>query len=76
MLIKDILINIIQDLAKENNINLDTDIITIYGEWAGGKIQKNSALTNCEKVAMFEYFKVSPIEPNEDIQLNGLEWIA
>lgn len=65
---KDILINIIQDLAKENNINLYHNIITIYGEWAGGKIQKNSALTNCEKTfIMFEYFKVSPIEPNEDI---------
>lgn len=64
---KDIFINIIQDLAKENNINLYHNIITIYGEWAGGKIQKNSALTNCEKAfIMFEYFKVSPIEPNED----------
>ena len=40
---KDTLINIIQDLAKENDINLDTDIITIYGEWAGGKLRKKSA---------------------------------
>lgn len=64
---KDILISIIQELAKENNINLYHNIITIYGEWAGGKIHKNSALTNCEKAfIIFEYFKVSPIEPNED----------
>ena len=77
---KDILINIIQDLAKEKDINLDTNIITIYGEWAGGKIQKNSALTNCEKAfIMFEYFKVSPIEPNEEIhskwfRMNTIEY--
>lgn len=64
---KDVIIKIIRELAQENRIDLNTNIISLYGEWAGGNIQKNSALTNCEKVfVIFEHFKVSPLEPQED----------
>lgn len=59
------IINLIKRLANEHNIDLNTNIISLYGEWAGGNIQKNSALSGNEKVFMlFEHFKVSPIEPN------------
>lgn len=62
-----VLINIIRLLAKEHNINLNEKIITLYGEWAGGNIQKNSALSGGEKsFILFEHFKVSPIEPSEE----------
>jgi len=55
---------IIEDLAYEHNINLDENIISVYFEWSGGNIQKKSALTGLDKRAMiFQYFKVSPIEP-------------
>ena len=64
---KDVFINIIKELAQEHNINLDTHIISLYGEWAGGAIQKNSALTGCDKVfVIFEHFKVSPVVPDEE----------
>lgn len=64
---KDVIIKIIRELAEENRIDLNKNIISLYGEWAGGNIQKNSALTNCEKVfVIFEHFKVSPSEPSED----------
>ena len=56
--------NIIDLLAKEYNINLDEKIISVYFEWAGGNIQKKSALSGLDKRAViFQYFKVSPIEP-------------
>ena len=55
---------IIQILADHHEINLDTHIISVFYEWAGGNIQKNSALSGLDKRAMiFQYFKVSPIEP-------------
>lgn len=64
---KDVVIKIIRELADENRIDLNTNIISLYGEWAGGSIQKNSALTGCDKIfVIFEHFKVSPIIPNEE----------
>lgn len=61
------LANIIMKLAGEYNIDLNTHIISLYGEWAGGNIQKNSAMSGLDKAfIIFEHFKVSPIEPSED----------
>ena len=61
------LINIIMKLAGEYSINLNEYIISLYGEWAGGNIQKNSAMSGLDKsFVIFEHFKVSPIEPSED----------
>ena len=55
---------IINALAKEYNIDLNENIISVYFEWSGGNIQKNSALTGLDKKAIiFQYFKVSPINP-------------
>ena len=58
--------SIIIDLSKEHNIDLDTNIISLYGEWAGGSIQKNSALTGYDKAfILFQYFKVTAIDSDE-----------
>ena len=66
-------ISIIKDLADEYNINLDENIITVYYEWAGGNIQKNSACSNLDKMAIiFAHFKVSPLEPDEKIKSKWL----
>lgn len=64
---KDDWMEIIEDLAMEYNINLDTHIISVYFEWAGGNIQPKSALSGMDKRAViFQHFKVSPIEPEFD----------
>lgn len=64
---KDDWMEIIAELAFVNKINLDTHIISVFYEWAGGNIQAHSALTGKEKTAIiFQYFKVSPIDPDED----------
>lgn len=59
--------SLILDLAKAHDINLDTHIISVYFEWAGGSIQKNSACSGMEKMGfIFQHFKVSPLEPNKE----------
>lgn len=69
-------LNIINLLADENDVNLDENIITVYYEWCGGNIQKNSALTGFQKKAfIFQHFKISPIEQILDVngkQVNAI----
>lgn len=67
-------INLIKLLAEEYDIDLTKKIITIYFEWCGENIQKNSAVTGLSKRAMiFQHFKVSPIEKDETITSYWLE---
>ena len=56
---------------KNNKIEyLNKNIITVYYEWCGGSIQKNSALTGFDKKAfIFQHFKISPIEQVLEISL-------
>jgi hypothetical protein len=59
--------DLITILANEYNIDLDENIISIYFEWCGGNIQKNSACSGLDRRAIiFEHFKVSPLERNEN----------
>lgn len=60
-------LNLIGALAMDHNINCDTHVISIYYEWCGGSIQKNSAVSSLDKRAIiFKHFKVSPLNPTED----------
>lgn len=55
---------IIKNLAEQHDIDLDNNIISVFFEWAGGNIQKNSACSGMDKLAIiFQHFKVSPLEP-------------
>jgi len=74
---KDVWMDIINALAKEYNINLDENIISIYFEWAGGNIQKNACVSRLDKMAfIFQHFKVSPRVPlaDSDGQIEPAEW--
>lgn len=72
---KEVLISIIKELATENNIDLNTHIISLYGEWIGKGIQKNVAISELDKrFVIFEHFKVSPIEPQEDCNSEKAIW--
>jgi len=54
---------IILYLATLHNIDLRINIISVYFEWCGGNIQKNSAVSGLDKRAIiFKHFKVSPLE--------------
>lgn len=64
---KEIVISIIKELARENDIDLNNNIISVYGEWCGSSIQKGVAVAELDKrFVIFEHFKVSPIEHQED----------
>ncbi len=73
--------DIIHELAKEYNIDMFNNIISIYFEWAGGNIQKNSALSGLNKKAIiFKHFKVSNFNDSierstwYETKINGI-WI-
>lgn len=38
-----------KDIAREHNVDLDSNTITIYGEWAGQGIQSGTAISNLSK---------------------------
>jgi hypothetical protein len=56
-------VKIIKDLAKEHNIDLSANIITVFYEFCGQGIQKRTAVEGLEKMSIiFKYFRVSPVE--------------
>lgn len=58
--------DVICKLAVAHNVDLDKNIVTVYYEWCGGNIQKNSAVSGVDKLSIiFRHFKVSPLEPSE-----------
>ena len=62
-------LNIINELAKEYNIDLNKNIIVIYFEWSGSSIQGRCALSGIEgkKAVIFQHFKVAQMEPAYDV---------
>ena len=71
---KEIVISIIKELAKENNIDLNTHIISVFGEWCGSSIQKGVAVAELDKrFVIFEHFKVSPLEHQENSDEENIE---
>ena len=62
--LKDVWIDIIKKLAEFHYIDLSQKIVTIYYEWCGMGIQKNTCVDGLSKRAIiFQHFKVSPIVP-------------
>jgi hypothetical protein len=60
---KEIIINLIKNLADFYNINLDENSIVLYGEWCGKGIQKGVAISEIEKsFFLFPYFKIAPFD--------------
>lgn len=69
---------IIHLLAEYHEIDLDTHIVSVFYEWAGGNIQTNSACSGMDKRAIiFQHFKVSPLEPQvgEDGEEESTFWL-
>lgn len=68
------LIHLINSLAIEYDINLETHSILLCGEWAGDGVQKKAAVTGLKKsFFIFQHFKVSPI--NQDDKQTGTFWL-
>ena len=57
-------INSLKNFAKSNEIDLDVNTITVYGEYAGGGIQKGVAISNIQK--SFFVFGVKISKPGDE----------
>lgn len=57
-----VFIKLMQEVAAKENIDLSTNTISIYGEWAGGNIQKGVAVCNLPKTLFIFGVKISPFE--------------
>lgn len=61
---KEIFMSIIKDVMYKHKIDVNINIISIYGEWAGKGIQKNVGISEIEKA--FFIFGVKISNPNEE----------
>jgi hypothetical protein len=69
----DIYIAMIDEFAMDNNIDLTSNTICIYGEWCGDSIQKGIALNQLPK--MFVVFGIKLVTINESEASEGI-WIS
>lgn len=60
-------------IAKENEVDLTKNSISIYGEWAGGNIQGNVALKELPKAFYIIGIKISPFDEEESAYWVGYE---
>jgi len=65
---KEFFIKSISKLAEDNNVDLTKFNITVYGEWAGGSIQKGVGINGMPKRFFVFGAKVSQIDATEDFK--------
>jgi hypothetical protein len=70
---KDIFIEMIRTLAKENSIDLNVNTISIFGEWAGPGIQKGVGISMLPQKTMFVFSAKVSIPGNEDFVCYNLD---
>lgn len=64
------------DVAVNNDIDMHKNTITIYGEWAGGNIQKGVGICNLPKSFFIFGVKITPhTETEEELKENPAYWV-
>lgn len=64
------------DVAINNDIDMHKNTITIYGEWAGGNIQKGVGVSNLPKSFFIFGVKITPhTETEEELRANPAYWV-
>jgi hypothetical protein len=67
---------LIYSVQKENNIDLDNNTISIYGEWVGRGIQKNVGISELDKSMFIFGVKITPhVETEEGLTANPAYWV-
>ena len=70
------LMRFFHDVAANNNIDMHKNTITIYGEWAGGNIQKGVGICNLPKSFFIFGVKITPhTENEEELKANPAYWV-
>jgi hypothetical protein len=62
---KDSFVELFKKIQTRSNIDLDNNTISIYGEWAGGNIQKGVGISNVDKSFFIFGVKVTPFSKSE-----------
>lgn len=63
-------------VAEHHNIDLNTNTISIFFEWAGSGIQKNVGISEIKKTAFIIGIKVTPhVENDEERKIKPAYWI-
>jgi len=64
------------DVAAKENIDMHKNTITIYGEWAGGNIQKGVGVCDLPKSFFIFGVKITPhTETEEELKTNPAYWV-
>lgn len=75
---KQVFIKLANKIAERNDINLSSNIVTIYGEWVGANIQKGVGVSNLPKSFFIFAVKITPIVDQNDeelVRLNPAYWV-
>lgn len=68
---KQAFLDLMNQVAAKENVSLKENTITIYGEWAGGSIQKGVAVSNIPKTFFIFGVKITPF--NADVAAYWVE---
>lgn len=73
---RDVFLDLMLEIAENENINRNENTITIYGEWCGGNIQKGVGITNLPKSFFIFGVKITPhTETEEELKANPAYWV-
>lgn len=73
---KDSFRDLMSEIMIENDLDMEKNSISIYGEWCGGNIQKGVGITNLSKSFFIFGVKITPITVDEDDEkLNPAYWV-
>lgn len=73
---KEVFTELIASVFTKNEIDMIENTVTIYGEWAGGNIQKGVGITNIEKSFFIFGVKVTPhTTTEEEAKVKPAYWV-
>jgi len=75
---RDVFTHIMAEVMIKNNLDMDTNTISVYGEWCGGNIQKGVGITNLPKSFFIFGVKITPhVDANdlEAVKKNPAYWV-
>jgi len=73
---KELFTELIASVFTKNEIDMLENTVTIYGEWAGGNIQKGVGITNIEKSFFIFGVKVTPhTTTEEEAKVKPAYWV-
>lgn len=72
---QELFMDIINKVAERSNVDLNNNTISVYGEWAGGNIQKGVGICNLAKSFFIFGVKVSPFPIEDEEKAPTAYWI-